>query len=213
MPTLPTPLAAARVPAQDWITIGGDQSPGKATIVKAPRSQGWDVRKGYAMVGATIVPTGADVPEVEVLFEFFDMNGANAPAGRILTGLRTEQQIAAWYAFAKKWLNKPVVTVAGSFQYLALSIGHPVLNNPPINITKVVFKSAEALSNDGYGLWSTRATFLEFRPPKLALPQPKQAVPPVNKPAPTASDAAQAETQRLLAQQRALAIQLNGGNQ
>jgi hypothetical protein len=186
---LPAILGGDGFPAQDYLLLGGDRSPGKVTLRGANSPRGWDIRKGYALSGATVVPSGDELADgIKALFEFW-----------------AASQISAWYAFAAKHLSKTVRLLPGSIQPRALGIYHPVLAAPPISITEVVVKDVTGLEPDGYGGWSCEVHFLQYRKPKPALAAPAAAIPAVAAAAPTAQDAADLEMQRKLAQFQALA--------
>lgn len=197
-----SPIAPAVRSRLDYIVIGSDRSPGKATIKSAERLQGWDIRKAYALVGATIVPTGAEVTEISILFELWLTSHFTGPVPDV-------DPFMPWVSFSKKYFNKPVKQL-GNIDYLALSIDHPILGLTPIGIHKVVFKGCTEFQKDDYGLWSCTARFLEFRPAKPVLPKPKAAIPPANQPEPTALDKWDLEIQKLQQQKDALAA--NGGS-
>lgn len=187
--SLPSILSTASFPEQDFILIAGDKSPGKVTLRGANSPRGWDIRKGYGLSGATVVPSGDELADgIVALFEFW-----------------TADQISDWYAFAAKYLDKAVRLVPGSLVPKALGIFHPVLAAPPIRITEVVVKDCTALEQDEFGGWSCEAHFLQYRKPKPALQAPSAAIPAAGVAAPTALDAADLEMQRKLAQFQALA--------
>jgi hypothetical protein len=172
----------AGFPAQDYVVIEGERSPGKCTVLGFTSPRGWDQRKGYAQSGATLVPTGDELGSGELLFEFWD-----------------EQQMPAWYAFAAKYFDKSVRLVPGSNQPRALGISHPVLAAPPMRVTAVVVSDATALSKDELGLWSCRIALIQYRKPKPALAAPSGAIPPAQTAQPTAQDAADREMAEKLA--------------
>jgi hypothetical protein len=187
------PLAAPAPPGSlDYITIGFDRSPGRISSVTAERVQGWDIRKAYAFIGATIIPTGAEVTEVSVGIDLWLAKHFFGPAGPTNFWL-------PWNQFAKKYLNKPVLPpqgtaidpsgLTGNFEYLALSIDYPTLRLPPLEITKVVFKACSAFQKDEYGLYSATMKFLEFRPARLVTPGPKAVIPAKKQAEPVAKDA------------------------
>lgn len=189
MSNLPTILGGATFPTDDFIYLAGDKSPGKVTIRGANSPRGWDIRKGYGLSGATVVPSGDELAEgIVCLFEFW-----------------LPEQIDEWIAFAAKHLDKSVRLVPGSLKPKALGIYHFVLAAPPIRITEVVVKDCTQLEQDEFGLWSCEATFLQYRKPKPALAPPSAAIPAAGTAAPTALDAADREMQAKLAQFQALA--------
>jgi hypothetical protein len=188
--TQPVVLNVARFPAREYVMIGGDRSPGKATIRGASSPRGWDERKGYALSGATLVPSGNPLGEFEILFEFWD-----------------ETQIPLWYSFASKYFDESVRLVPGTLKPKALGIEHPILSAPPLRITEAVVLDATQLDMDETGLWSCTVKFKRYRKALPALSPPDASIPAAQKPAPTAQDAAEREIQEKLATFRGLAGQ------
>lgn len=168
--------------SQDYIQIGGEKSPGKATILAAGRKRGWEIRKGIGLSGATIAPTGDELATFTVRFEFFD-----EPRG----GLSTSQQLDAWFAFSTKWFSKTAAFVAGKAR--ALGIWHPILAAPPLQIIEAVVSDLGQLEQDDYGGWSCEVKFLEYRKALAAPDKPIAAIPAAAQPAPTAEDEADRE--------------------
>lgn len=175
---VPNPLAG--FPAQDFIRIGGIPNPGKATITKISAPHGWDIRKGYGLSGATVVPTGDELGDLEILFELWDPN-----------------DYPKWNLFAKQFLQKALVAVPGGLVAMALSIDHPVITE--MGKGSYVLKDRSGWTNDGFGLWSSTAAFLEYKKPKPALPRPLAAIPAAAAPVPTAQDAQDVQIQQVLA--------------
>jgi len=174
--------------ARDYILIGGDRSPGVVTVDSCDSPRGWDIRKGYALSGATVVPTGDELSTVELTFGFW-----------------TADQITAWQAFAAKYFDKAVRLIPGSLTPKALSIQHPVINGAPLRVTEVVVKDCSALQNDGTGFWTARVVLLQYRKPQPALAKPPAAIPAAQQPKPTAQDAQDREIQQLLVEHQAAA--------
>ncbi len=167
----------AAFPTQHYISIGGERSPGKATVRGGNTPRGWDIRKGYGLTGATVAPTGDELAAgIVVLFEFWQA-----------------AQITAWYAYAAKYFDKSVRILPGGKTPKPLGIFHPVLAAPPLGMTSFVVKDATQLENDGTGLWSCEVHLLQYRKPKPALAKPSGVVPPAAVAAPTAMDAADIE--------------------
>jgi hypothetical protein len=187
--TAPVPIPNG-FPAQDYVTIGGLASPGKVTVQQGHSPRPWDIRKGYAMTGATIVPQGDDLATFTLHFEFWD-----------------ESDMPLWYAYAACYFDKSVRLVPGSNVPKALSIQHPVLQAPPFRVTECVVNDCTTLENDGTGLWSCDVLCTQYRKPKPALAPPNQAIAAVKNPTPTAEDAADREIQAKLAQYNSLAQQ------
>lgn len=164
-------------PQQDYILLGGVQSPGRATVLGAGSPREWDVRKGYGYSGAVTVYTGENLAKFEVLIELWE-----------------KSHFAEWVRFAKIALEKPPLGTKPK----ALDIAHPLLNLPPLSITSVVVEDVSQFEQDEEGLWSCTIKFLQFRAPKPALGKPLASIPNAAKPVPTAQDAADVEIQKLV---------------
>lgn len=173
-------LGGGDFPAQDYIVLSGEKSPGRATV-KAPNSpRTWDKRKGYGTSGASLVYTGDDLSEFDVEIVLWK-----------------KSQFAEWKSFAKKCLEKPPKGARPK----ALKIEHPVVNASPWLIDEVVVKDVlgfEDTSDDG--LWQGTIQFIQYRAPLPALGKPKQAIPGAAAKIPTAQDAADLEIQKLSAE-------------
>lgn len=177
-------LNGGEFPAQDYILLGGEKSPGRATVLGAGSPRTWDKRKGYGYSGAFVIFTGDDLAKFKVQIDLWK-----------------KDQFAEWDRFAKKCLVKPPLGQKPK----ALDIQHPLLNAEPLKITSAVVEDVSQWDQDEEGLWSCTIDFLQFRAPKPALGKPNAAIPSVAKPIPTAQDAADVEIQRLMAQFSALA--------
>lgn len=178
----------ATFPEQDYVLIQNERSPGQAIVQRSSSPRGWDERKGYALTGATLVPTGDPLGQFSVIFRFWD------PA-----------DMPAWYAFAAKYFDKGVRFVPGTITPRALGIYHPILAAPPIRITQVVVEDATGLEKTEDGLWFCEVFFKAYRKPKPALAAPQAAIPAASTAAPTAVDAADLEMKQKLAEFQALA--------
>lgn len=194
--TQPTVVSSTGIPARDYIIIGGDKSPGKATIRGLNSPRAWDIRKGYGLSGATVVPAGDELATFSVLFEFFDAGGSGVQ--------KTADMLQAWYVYASKYFDKSVRLVPGSNVPKALGIDHPILAAPPHRVAEAVVKDVSQLEQDELGGWSTEVFFLQYRKPKPALAAPNAAIPAAAKPAPTAEDEADREMAAKLATLKSL---------
>jgi hypothetical protein len=184
-------LPGAGFPAQDYIVIAGLPSPGKVTILAGSGAspRGWDERAGYAQTGATLVPTGDKLATIKMRFEFWDPN-----------------DLAVWKAFCAKFFTKSLVTSPAGGVGLALSIDHPILKFPPLNLSSFVFLDCTPLTmSDETGLWSQEIEFKQYRKPQPALQKPPAAIPDIGGPKPTAQDALDAELAAKAAELAALA--------
>jgi hypothetical protein len=173
-------------PYQDYIVIGFDTSPGKATIVNGQLPSDWDERKGYGLSGAFLWPKGDSLGSFSILFELWD-----------------EDDMPAWAAFYKKYFSQSAkLIIPGSYTPAALTIVHPVLLQ--VGMQECVVTGREVMRNDGYGLWSQVIHFKQYRKPKPA-PQPAiAAIPGHAAPQPTAQSQLQKDNQALAAELNAL---------
>ncbi len=176
-------LNGGKPPYQDYIMLGGQQSPGLATPVKAGSPRNWDKRAGYGLSGATLVYTGDDLSEFDVIIDLWE-----------------DAHWSEWATFAKKVLTKPPIGT----RPMALGIQHPLLSMAPLNITEVVVKDVYQFEQDEFGMWTGGIAFSVYRAPKPVLGKPLGAIPSVQKPIPTAHDAADVEISRLLTELKGL---------
>lgn len=160
-------------PAVDYVIIGVDKTPGRATVVGAGSPRDWDIRKGYGLSGASCVFTGANLAKFDIIIDLW-----------------TEAHFADWARFAAKYLAKPVVP---GTRPLAYDIVHPLLNAQPLAIKSIVFEDITQFEVDDEGLWTCRIKCLEFKAPRPILQKPLAALPAAAKPVPTAQDAADKE--------------------
>lgn len=175
-------------PISNTFTIGGDNCPGKATLLEAPKVFGWDQRKGYGLTGAYSVPTGEELVLAKFLVELWD--GAQWPL---------------WLLFVKKYFTRPVITAPGGLSSLGLGIQHPLLNAPPYSVHKVVPAKVHEAKQDEWGGWSIVVELLEFKPPAPVPPRPLATIPDKAPGQPTARDALDREMQARSAEFQALA--------
>lgn len=163
---------------QDFIWLGGEQSPGRVTIKGFGRKIGWEERRGFGRDGASLVPTGAHLGGGSLLFAFW-----------------TAEQIDAWEQFSNKWFADAVIVVPGAAAATkALGIGHPILNGPPLFMSDFVVEELGQLENDGTGVWRTEVKLLQYRPPTPAPLPPKGKIEDTGKPKP------QTDRQKLILQ-------------
>jgi hypothetical protein len=163
-------------PAADTINIGGSTAPGKWRLIEATKQYGWDIRKGQALDGATVVPTGD-----ELIVAKFEVT------------LWDEAQFAPFYLLRTTYLRKALRKTSGSLNTWAIGVDHPELG--ALGAGDFVVKEITPLVNNGNGLWTCTVTFLQYRKPKAALSKPDAAIPAAAAPMPTAQDAQQREIQ------------------
>lgn len=142
-------------PEQDFIMLDGVRSPGRATIVNAGIVRTWDKRKGFGYSGATLVYTGDDLSEFDVILDIWD-----------------DLQWAEWLPFALM-LKKPPVGPPRK-----QTIGHPILTRDPLKIETVVLtKATQWKRNNETGLWTCTLSFSEYRAPLPAVGKPTPEIP------------------------------------
>lgn len=131
----------------DRITLAGVNSPGKATISGAKRSEKWDVKEGDGQDGASTTRKGKEPAKFSISFElYYD------PTQGI-------DEFAEWTEFLKV-LRRPV---AGK-EAVALEIFHPDLAE--LDIKAVVVTSIGSKVHSGKGSATVAVEFLEYSPPK-----------------------------------------------
>lgn len=173
--------AAVSAPLADVILLDGVPSPGVATIVGAGSPRTWDKKKGWGYSGATLVYTGADLSDFDVILTIWQKTGL---------------QWAQWEAFALVLDLAPVGVLAKS-----KSIVHPVLNRAPLSITSVVIRDVGQWEQSKTGLWTCRIGMTAYRAPMPALGKPNGTIPASGAIAPFAADP---EIEALMKQQAAL---------
>lgn len=164
-------------------TLASIQMPGQWILIDCPREFGWDIRMGYGMTGATVVPIGDPLASPEFLVNIWNDSDA-----------------AIYRSLLKTILKKPVGLIPGSTTAAGMGIDQPQLKD--IGVTSVVVKRVSPLINPlvtsgGRGPWTAKVQFLEYRAPIPALPKPSQSIPDKAPPTPSASDLIDVETQRL----------------
>lgn len=175
-----------RPPRQDYIVLAGYKSPGVCEFVQPPNSpRNWDERKGYGYSGAFIVYTGDGLGKFRVAFKLWD--DPQTP---------TTSQWSDWTDFANNALAKP----PKGQRPKSLSIKHPAISLPPINITTVVVEDVTGFTQDDLGLWTCTVDFKEYRAPLPVLGKVQNAIPPVKAAIPTAKDAGDVAIQQLTKQ-------------
>lgn len=124
------------------IILGGQASPGVATLSNCDRKHDWDVQKPKGQTGAVTVNRGPANGGFTATFYLAD-----------------ETDVAGWDTFAALIAS----TVEGTTPK-ALPVYHPDLARN--KITDVVCESLGILNHDGKGGATVTVKFLEFRPPK-----------------------------------------------
>lgn len=171
--------------AQDYVTIGGQKSPGRASILDMKRKIGWDVRKAYGLDKATLVPVGNDPATFSVRFDFWD------PAEKV-----------TWDAFAKTYLKWALVRVPGGATK-ALKVLHPILQAQPFAVQDCVVSEIHGLNKDEEGLWGCTIDFMEYGAPVIALQKARGTIDGKAVQKPVAQTAQQQYLQKIAAQDAA----------
>ena len=170
-------------PTQDTLLLGPFPIPGKVTILSASRKSKWQINSGWGVDGGNTIWVGVEPAEIKLRIEMWD-----------------PLQYEAW-----KIVAKAIFVPTAKTGQLALDIKHPILNDPPLNITAVQVVEVQAMQQDDQGGWSTEITLVEFKRPKPAIGQPKAAIPTATNPPPTAQDAQDVKIAALSAQLAGLA--------
>lgn len=163
-------------PDADYFTLSGDRSPGLATIEDGDAEQGWDVRKGYALSWATIVPAGEELTTLVIRIDLW-----------------TASHYAAWLVFAAKYLARPAPAQPGTTQPKSYGFRHVVASAQPYNIVSVVVRKVTMLKQTEPGKFSALVYLLEWKRPLPAQARPEQSTPAAEQDIPTATTRTQAE--------------------
>jgi|HubBroStandDraft_2_1064218.scaffolds.fasta_scaffold05596_2 hypothetical protein len=157
--------------------------------------QEWDIRKGYGLSWATVVPSGEGLSKP--VFEV-----------RIWEG---QQQDPAWVAFCSQFLSRPApgassaTSTGGAVTTKSFGFFHPIASRPPHNVTAVVVLDCKYKGESDDGLLTWQVELLEWRQPLPAPPKQTQATPSTPAGPPAAEDALGAElNQAVTANQGAL---------
>jgi hypothetical protein len=135
----------------DYVVLGGQKTPGLATIVGASSPRKWDERAGYALSGATVWYHGLGLARFSLMLRLY-----------------TAEEWAAWDAFRPLVATPPRTRAAKGLQ-----IEHPLLAH--VGITAVVVDELMAPEQTDDGEWTIEIRLIEFRQPKVALAKPDAA--------------------------------------
>jgi hypothetical protein len=169
----------------DYVTVAGQVSPGLCVVSGAGLKEGWEIKTGKGIAGATLTRTHR--PPIEFSLEFT---------------LWDEGSWDAWEAFEPVFEYDPVKKIGN-----AVSISHPLLSLR--HITSAVTKEIGQRTHHGGGLWTVKIDMIQYSPPakKNATGTPTGATssssgggtaPGANTPQPTAQDEQQKEIDRLV---------------
>jgi hypothetical protein len=143
-------------PSVDSISINGVPAPGQWILQPCQKVFGWQIQQGYALSGATVFPKGDELVVAPFLIRLWD------PADYPL-----------FVEFAARFLKKPVFSIG--LTTFAIGLYHPELIR--LGVRAVVVQKEPALTNNGKGLWTGTAEFLQYRKPVIAAGKPKAAIP------------------------------------
>lgn len=140
---------------QDYIYLGGDKSPGLATVGKAGSPRRWEERQGYGLSGAWLFYTGDGLASFDVTFYLW-----------------LPEHKEQWDAFAKKQLARPTQGTRPQ----AKEISHPLLESEPHVIKSVVVEDVSSFELDEYGGRSCVVKFKQYRAPMPLLGKPNRSI-------------------------------------
>ena len=158
-------------PQADFFTLSGEQSPGLATLTGCNAAQAWDIRRGYGLMWATIVPSGEELSKLVFKVDLW-----------------TAGHSKAWDQFAAKYLSRPAPATPGTTSAKSYGFTHDQASAPPYNVGAVVVLDVVYLGQTEAGMVSHEVHLLEWRPPKPTGPRPDQQTPAVEAGLPTATD-------------------------
>jgi hypothetical protein len=143
-------------------TINGIAMPGQWLLKKARRVFGWQIQQPNFMTGATIVPKGDPLMEIEYEVRIWQ-----------------DAAMTVFLSLCQSILKKPAIAVSGSASS-ALGIDDPTLkvyNVASVVVAFVDIPKNPLVSSGGKGPWVGSVGFLEYRKPLPALPVPDQTIP------------------------------------
>lgn len=160
----------------DVVFLGGERTPGIATIEGAGSPRRWDERRGYGLSGGTLVFRGVGLAQFKIILRLY-----------------TSQDFADWESFAPVVQRPPLGERAR-----ALDISHPITDALGIRSVVIEDVKAPALTHES-GEWTVEIAVREYRRPlpALSVPAGSQATP--------ATDPVDQEIERLAAQVQVLA--------
>ncbi len=165
-------------PQSEYFTLSGFQSPGQAILQSCDATQGWDIRKGYGLMWANIVPAGEELTVVVFRIKIW-----------------TDSQYQDWLTFGTEFLSRPAPAPAGTTKTKAFGFWHLLASAPPYNVTDVVVLKVTALKYEpSEDCLVAEVHLLEWKQPLPAPQRPDQGTPSVEGGLPTAQDKIDAET-------------------
>lgn len=146
-----------RDPALNYVVVRGIRSPGRAQLSGVEAPFNWDVQKGYALSGASIVFRGRDIAKPTLTISMWD-----------------PLHFLQWELF--KGALKPPTPSTPFF----VDMQHPILAAADISAVGVE-SLGEPIRQPNGGLWVATIKLIEYRPFKLALVKPDKSIPSVDK--------------------------------
>lgn len=173
-------------PHQDYIVLAGRTSPGKAVVRDATSPRRWNILDGYGLVGSTIVYAGSSLSKFNVDIYVWE-----------------QAHFLQWDTFASVLALPKRIRDPG-----ALSIDHPLLNEPPISITEVVIGDVTQWEQVDDGLWCRTIPMIAYRKPVPMAVRPKEAPPGLSANVPRPVDPRAMELAQGVSQAAALGAEL-----
>lgn len=161
----------------DYVLLGGQRSPGLATIDGASSPRQWDERRGRGTTGATVVFQGIKLAKFTLSIR-----------------LITVEDWDAWDSWRQVVQRPP-----SGQRPRALDIDHPITEM--LGIRSVVVEDVGQPKQTGDGEWTIEIKLIEFRPPTPAIARPEASVDQPNAP----TDPVDQVIERLTAQLQELA--------
>lgn len=156
----------------DFFTLSGEPCPGLCTLTSVNAAQGWDIREGYGLSWATLVPKGEELSKLEFEVEIW-----------------TKADSVAFDAYAAKYLSRPAPAQPGTMKPKSFGFTHDQASAPPYSVSSVVVLDVTYLGQREAGKVAHKITLLEWRPPLPAPARPDQSTPPTDTGMPAATDA------------------------
>ena len=144
---------------QDYVMLGGQRTPGIATITGFRRPRRWDVRSSDGMAGANLVYRGQPLM-----------------TGKLIILLTSTEDFRAWESFRTVLAPLPPVPATATDAIFVrqrgkfLDISHPQLDE--LNIHRVVVEEDGQLEQTDDGQWTVEISLKEHRPPVRVIQRP-----------------------------------------
>jgi hypothetical protein len=136
----------------DFAMIAGHATPGLCQISQGGKVLKWDSKPGFGQDGATIKLTGIEPGEFDMKLIFYHV----------------QDGVPGWDSrnlYLTQILPELESTADGK---KAVDFYHPLVSEPPMNVTAVTVKKFGVLEQDGDGTWSVTHKLMRWYPPKKA---------------------------------------------